>query len=135
MTRYSVHDFVGIAIALGFLLAESASLCANAENWPQWQGPNRDNKSSETGLLKSWPAGGPRRLWMNTDCGVGFGGPAIVDGRLYVLGGRNGVDYLLCLDANQGTEIWHAALGETLKNDWSDGSRGRRRCPAATSMP
>ena len=28
-------------------------------DWPQFHGPNRDNRSSETGLLKEWPAGGP----------------------------------------------------------------------------
>src|SRR5689334_8497790 len=26
-------------------------------HWPQWRGPNRDNLSLETGLLKSWPEG------------------------------------------------------------------------------
>src|SRR5438093_849653 len=29
-----------------------------AADWPQWQGPNRDNVSKETGLLKTWPKDG-----------------------------------------------------------------------------
>lgn len=35
------------------------ALAARAEDWPQWRGPHRDGKSAETGLLKTWPAGGP----------------------------------------------------------------------------
>ena len=95
------------------------------KNWPQWQGPDRNGLSNETGLLKEWPEGGPKRVWMFENCGAGFGGPAIVDGRMYIIGARrDGEDFVLCLDARRGTEIWKASMGETLKNDWSDGSRG-----------
>jgi outer membrane protein assembly factor BamB len=31
--------------------------------WPQWRGPKRDNVSTETGLLKEWPEGGPPLVW------------------------------------------------------------------------
>jgi len=31
-----------------------------AADWPQFRGPARDGMSSETGLYRSWPAGGPR---------------------------------------------------------------------------
>jgi len=39
-----------------------SALCLSAD-WPQFRGPNRDGKSSETGLLQSWPASGPALLW------------------------------------------------------------------------
>ena len=29
-------------------------------DWPNFNGVRRDNKSSETGLLPSWPSGGPK---------------------------------------------------------------------------
>ena len=32
-------------------------------DWPQWRGPNRDGLSPEVGLLRQWPASGPRLLW------------------------------------------------------------------------
>ena len=32
-------------------------------DWPQWQGPNRDGKSADTGLLKQWPENGPPLAW------------------------------------------------------------------------
>src|SRR5437870_1821082 len=50
-----------------FFLCASVSLWlasfSHADDWPQWRGPKRDGVSKETGLLKSWPAGGPKLLW------------------------------------------------------------------------
>ena len=44
---------------------------STAVGWSQWHGPNRDGKSPDTGLLKSWPAGGPKQLWEVTGVGQG----------------------------------------------------------------
>ena len=40
--------------------------------WPQWHGPNRDNRSTETGLLKTWPVNGPRLAWKCDGLGKGW---------------------------------------------------------------
>ena len=32
-------------------------------DWPQWRGPERNGISTETGLLREWPKGGPKLLW------------------------------------------------------------------------
>ena len=96
---------------------------APADDWPQWQGLNRDALTNETGLLKTWPYGGPPRVWLYRDCGKGYAGPAIVGDRLYILGSRNGIAYLLCLDVTSGTEIWHTKIGPEVKNRWGDGPR------------
>ena len=40
--------------------------------WPQFRGPGRDGKSLETGLLKEWPQGGPKKLWSIDFLGEGF---------------------------------------------------------------
>ena len=45
---------------------------ASAADWPQWHGPNRDNMSTESGLLKAWPDGGPKLLWVAEGLGKGF---------------------------------------------------------------
>ena len=34
-----------------------------ADDWPQWRGPDRTGVSQEKGLLKKWPAKGPKLLW------------------------------------------------------------------------
>ena len=100
----------------------SQSLVAQSD-WPQWRGPDRDDLSQETGLIKNWPVGGPHLGWLFDNCGVGYSGPAIVDGRLYVMGGRDGKAQLICLDTNDGREMWHTNLSNVLENNWGDGPR------------
>ena len=51
-------------------------------DWPQFRGPDRTNISKETGLLRTWPAGGPRRLW-SVPVEQGYAGASIVGGRVY----------------------------------------------------
>ena len=48
------------------------------KDWPQLHGPHRDNKSTETGLLKKWPVGGPDLVWTTGGLGNGYAGAAIV---------------------------------------------------------
>ncbi len=77
-----------------------------ASDWPQYLGPNRNGISTETGLMRSWPEGGPEVLW-TFPLGEGYGGPAIKDGKVYVLD-RVGTeqDVLRCIDFATGNEIW-----------------------------
>lgn len=100
------------------------TLTASAADWPQWRGPDRTDISKETGLLKTWPEGGPKRLWLFENAGLGYSGPAIAKGKLFTLGTRDGNEMLLVLDANTGKELWTAKLGNVLKNQWGDGPRG-----------
>ncbi|MCA9168067.1 MAG: PQQ-like beta-propeller repeat protein [Planctomycetales bacterium] len=111
-------------------LVAVAAWCSSvaAENWPQWRGPNRTDISSETKLLEEWPEGGPPRVWLFEDCGMGYSGPAIVGDRLYILGARGEEDaqteQLICVDVKTGKEVWSAEIGELLTNGWGDGPRG-----------
>lgn len=109
-------------LLVGLVFASAATLFS--ADWPQWRGPERTDVSTETGLLKSWPAGGPKRVWLFENAGSGYSGPAIVAGKLYTLGTRDGNEILLTLDANSGQELWTATLGSMLKNRWGDGPRG-----------
>ena len=49
-------------LPLAWLLALAATSISAAE-WPQFHGPNRDNKSTESSLLEKWSEGGPTRIW------------------------------------------------------------------------
>jgi outer membrane protein assembly factor BamB len=51
-------------------------------DWPQFRGPARDNISKEIGLLRQWPASGPKVLW-TVPVAQGYAGAAIVSGRVY----------------------------------------------------
>jgi hypothetical protein len=80
--------------------------CGVRADWPQYLGPNRNATSDEKGLLRSWPAEGPKVLW-TLNLGPGYGGAAVSDGRVYLLDRIAGKqDMLRCLDLNSGREIW-----------------------------
>lgn len=94
----------------------------SASDWPQYLGPDRNGVSAEKGLLKSWPAEGPKVLW-TVPLGEGFGGPAISDGKVYVYDRVDDkTNILRCLDLMTGKEEWqfsHDAPGSVSY----DGSR------------
>ena len=77
-----------------------------AEDWPQYYGPRRDASSTEKGLLRTWPKEGPRVVW-TVPLGPGFGGPAVSQGKLYLLDRDEKVgDTLRVYDFATGKELW-----------------------------
>jgi len=105
------------------LIAVLIASNATAADWPQWQGPDRTNVSSETDLLEQWPEGGPERVWLYDNAGLGYSGFSIVEDTLYTMGARDKTTYLIALDAREGTEKWSTAIGDILTNGWGDGPR------------
>src|SRR5438874_1335432 len=89
-------------------MALGIARCAAAD-WPQFLGPQRNGISSETGLLQTWPADGPKEVWRAAG-GVGMSGPAISQGRLVTLIQNDGQQWLMCLDAQTGKPIWQTPL-------------------------
>jgi outer membrane protein assembly factor BamB len=80
--------------------------CAFAEDWPQYYGPKRDSTSAEKGILRSWPKEGPKVLW-TAPVGIGYGGPAVSAGKVYLLDRDDTVgDKLRCFDFSNGKELW-----------------------------
>ncbi len=51
-----------------------------------WRGPARNGVYPETGLLKTWPSGGPQLLWETLDAGKGYSSPVVVGDRIYLTG-------------------------------------------------
>ena len=93
------------------------------DDWLQWRGPNRNDISKETGLLQSWPEGGPKQLWVNNSSGLGYAGFSIRGDDLFTLGLEEGREFVLCLNAETGKEKWRANIGSQFKNRWGDGPR------------
>ncbi len=77
----------------------------NGEDWPDFLGPKRNGKSTETGLQTTWPASGPPIVWQ-TPIGTGYSAPAIADGRLYHFARFGDAARLTCFDAKTGAEVW-----------------------------
>ena len=98
---------VGWAIAMVGAVSGARALGGEGRggSWPQFHGPNRDNMSTETGLLKQWPKGGPKLLWKVSDCGRGFAGVSVVAGRLFTSGDFGREEYVLALDLG-GKVLW-----------------------------
>jgi outer membrane protein assembly factor BamB len=86
MRHFPLLACVGLSLMALSLMALSPAP-GQAEDWPQWLGPNRDSVWTETGILETFPAAGPKVLWRQP-VGGGFAGPAVADGRVLV------VDYL-----------------------------------------
>lgn len=77
-----------------------------AQDWPQFLGPDRNHTSSQKGLLTSWPESGPEVLW-SVDVGAGFGGPVIKNGKAYLLDRDDEVgDIMRCFNLQTGEELW-----------------------------
>jgi outer membrane protein assembly factor BamB len=93
------------------------------EDWPQWRGPLRDGVSTERGLLKAWPAGGPPLAWKAGGAGEGYSSFAVAQGRLYTLGARGDREYVVAFDAGTGKRLWEAPNGSRFANDRGDGPR------------
>jgi outer membrane protein assembly factor BamB len=84
-------------------------------NWNQYLGPDRNASISEAGISKTWPEGGPTKLW-SFPLGSGYGGASIYGDEVFILDRKVGdSDILRCIDLNSGTEKWnfaYEALGE-----------------------
>ncbi|NQU85431.1 MAG: PQQ-like beta-propeller repeat protein [Mariniphaga sp.] len=77
-----------------------------AQNWPQFLGPERNSTSEQKNLLRTWPESGPEVLW-TADLGIGYGGPVVKDGKIYLLDRDDEVgDKLRCFDLANGKELW-----------------------------
>ncbi|MGL6094220.1 MAG: PQQ-binding-like beta-propeller repeat protein [Fimbriiglobus sp.] len=118
---------------LFLLTVVAATGTATAADWPQWRGPNRDGKSADTNLLKAWPDAGPRLVWSVSApdaIGAGYGSPAVVGDRLFILGSdsakKDGQEYCAALSVADGKPIWRVGL-KTSPGDFNDGWGGGTR--------
>lgn len=80
-------------------------LASQDTDWPQILGPRRDGVSSERGLNLDWRRKPPRELW-KVPLGSAASSMAVVGDRLYTTARRGERDFVLCLDARTGREVW-----------------------------
>lgn len=84
----------------------------------------------ESGLLKSWPAEGPKLLWQSKDLGSGYSTPSIVGERVYVMSNHGFEDeFVRALDAKDGRQVWSTRIGKVGNPDQQP------NYPAARSTP
>ncbi|MBM4041171.1 MAG: polyvinylalcohol dehydrogenase, partial [Planctomycetes bacterium] len=98
----------GLGLACALVVTQLAAFGAD---WPHFRGPNSDGICTETGLLKEWPAEGPKLLWTATGFGRGYSSTSIVAGRLYTMGDIRGDDgteagHIIALDLATQKILW-----------------------------
>lgn len=114
---------ISVVILLFYFVHPNEAQSNNGElDWPQWRGPNRDGISLETGLLDRWPEKGPEALW-RISVGEGYSGVAASNGRLFSMWDEAESQYLVCVDARNGKEMWRHKLGSSFKDGWGNGPR------------
>lgn len=109
----------------GVALVSLPSVSLQADDWPQWGGPQRDLVWRESGIVEEFETDGLLpRVW-STPIGEGYAGPAVADGFVYVM------DYLfeerqervLCLDADDGQIVWQHVYPVTYTVSYPNGPR------------
>jgi outer membrane protein assembly factor BamB len=120
--RTKIQKIVFYIFAISLFLPSSAYTEDREHCWPQFHGPNRDNISTEKGLLKKWPGNGPTLIWTANDLGHGYSSVSIANGMIYTASsiGNNTVVIALNLD---GKILWKVKNGKPWTGD-RPGSRG-----------
>ena len=127
MGRKNAHLIAAAMIGLvGSYAAGSDMAATNSpgpSDWPHWAGPNGDCTSSEKGLLKTWPKGGPPVLW-RIPVGIGSNHPSVAGNDLCFaqLDEDASHETVRCVDADTGKDkwshtyevppVWHVGWGE-----------------------
>src|SRR6185295_3310501 len=116
------------ALQLATLLGLATDLCA--ADWPQWRGPERNGISLETGLLKAWPADGPKLVWQVKGIGEGYSTPAVTGTRIYLVSNVGQDDeFVQALDVRNGKQIWKTRIGNVGNPDQKPPYPGARSTP------
>jgi outer membrane protein assembly factor BamB len=113
-----------LGLAVSTLGVGAAQPAAATTDWPQWQGPNRDNLSAETGLLKAWPADGPALAWKAENLGGGFSSVSVSDGEIFTIGDLGEAACVEALDLTTGKLRWKTRLGPIGGGGGYPGPRG-----------
>jgi outer membrane protein assembly factor BamB len=107
--------------ALPIILAIVATSVSAADR-PRFHGPNSDNNSPDTGLLKAWPEGGPSQIWAAAGIGEGYSSVVIAADTIYTSGAIGEDCVIIALNAG-GEIVWQRQNGNAWKGSYP-GTRG-----------
>lgn len=126
MTRKDIIITISLLILLQGSIVSSQPSC----NWPCFHGPDRSNKSKETGLLKKWPAGGPELLFTISGLGEGYSSVSFGEGLIFTAGKYNDQSYVFAFNMN-GKPVWKSGNGKAWSTtaSWASSYTGSRSTP------
>lgn len=115
------------------LCAASLAVAGTENGWPCYHGPNRDNISTEKGLLARWPEEGPKLLWTASGLGYGYSTVAVAEGRIVTAGVIGAATHVTALDLS-GAAVWQKPNGRSWEasssQPWAVPYAGARGTPA-----
>lgn len=117
------------AFSVAALLASVLLPRPSLADWPQFLGPARNGESSEKGLMKAWPKGGPPVVWRSPG-GVGMSAVVVVGKSAWTMVQDSRSQKLVCLDAQTGKQRWATAIAPAYRNQQGNGPRAT---PAVSS--
>src|SRR5438105_6322364 len=106
-----LENFSRVRVLSLILVSCTSAALAGPGDWPQFRGPNRDDISTETGLLKTWPQDGPPLAWKATGLGGGYAGVAVSGDQIYTAGDKGDSTLVSALNRADGKPVWSAKLG------------------------
>jgi outer membrane protein assembly factor BamB len=120
----NANPTTGVMVGCALLLSAN---CVQAQDWPQWRGPNRDAKATGFTAPKTWPNELTQK-WKVT-VGQGDATPALVGDKLYVFTRQEGNEVIRCLDAGTGKELWQDKYDAQGATGPASGHSGPRSSP------
>jgi outer membrane protein assembly factor BamB len=111
-----------VPLLAGFANSDSGNTKSEKLDWPQWRGPNRDGISSEKGIAKNWRENGTEILW-RISAGDGYSSSAVANGNLFTMWDEGDSQFLFCLDALSGKELWRYRVGDSFPEGYGNGPR------------
>jgi outer membrane protein assembly factor BamB len=102
---------------------------AAADDWPQWQGPDRNAISRERGLLQEWPKEGPSLAWKIKGLGGGQSTPSIAGGRIFGMSHRGQDEVVWAVSEADGKALWVTRLGPAYQEGRDPGNEGPGSTP------
>jgi len=88
----------------------------------RWRGASGNGIYNESGLMKSWPRGGPEELWSFKELGKGHSSVAVSGGFLYTSGMLEETGVLYKFEAD-GNLVWKKEYGPEFSSSYT-GTRG-----------
>ncbi len=122
MSLNKARQVISVMLIGGLILTSIAYAADQDSFWPQFHGPNRDNISTEKGLLKKWPENGPDLLWTTRGLGHGYSSISIANGMIYTASSIEKDTVIIALNLD-GKISWQVKNGKAFTGD-RPGTRG-----------